>query len=512
MPRSVCVLAMTLAAGLCNAASPPNIVLILCDDLGWSDVGCYGGEIATPNIDRLADEGLLFTQFYNNAKCTTTRASLITGLYPRARDANRWQEFLSENMVTLGEALRDAGYHTALVGKWHLGREATHPLRRGFDEFYGLLDGACNHFDPSRPDPQYKGGRVRYFADGWRRVTEFPEDFYSSDAFTDRAIKLIDQWSDREAPFFVHLCYTAPHYPIQAPPEDIARYRGKYLRGWDALREQRLVRQREKRLIDPAWRMSQDDSRAYSWAEVDREFEDLRMAVYAAMVDRMDRNIGRLLARLDTLGVADNTIVLFLSDNGGCAEEPGGRDPSARTPGPADDYVAVGPSWGWAQNAPFCRYKTWMHEGGVATPLVVRWPARIKPGTVTHQVGHIIDFMPTFIELAGGVYPADRNGVPVLPEEGVSLAPVFDGASVGSRTLAWDYLGCSAVRVGDWKLVWDRLTRRWELYDMQADRTETHDLAEDMPDRVRELASRYNEWAVRTENKVRPLSPSHAGD
>jgi arylsulfatase len=478
-------------------AERPNIILLMCDDMGWSDLGCYGSEIATPHLDRLADQGLRFTQFYNNAKCTTTRASILTGLYPRPQG-----ELLKTNMVTLGEVMRASGYQTALCGKWHLGHsETTHPAHRGFDEFYGLLDGCCNYFDPSIPDPPYKAGRIRLFSHNLNRITKFPSDFYTTDAFTDHAIQTVRRFSDNRDPFFLHLCYTAPHYPLHAKPVDIAKYQGKFRDGWLAMRRRRFQRQQELKLVDASWQLSAGDSQAYDWQTADHDFEDSRMAVYAAMIDSMDQNIGRLIAALEALKIADNTLIMFLSDNGGCAEEPGGRDPLARRPGPKDDYVAVGPSWGWAQNTPFRRYKTWTHEGGVCTPLIVSWPGRVQANTITAQPGHIIDVLPTCLELAGGEYPAQYQGLPILPVEGKSLVPIFQGQQRAPHPqLCWEWKRCAAIRQGPWKAVWDRLVQEWELYDLEHDRTETNNLATRHPDLVQRLARDYDQWALATGN------------
>ncbi|MCH7920813.1 MAG: arylsulfatase [Planctomycetes bacterium] len=483
-----------------TVSDKPNIVLIMCDDMGWSDIGCYGGEVRTPNIDALAKEGVRFTQFYNNAKCTTTRASIVTGLYPRRGKG----ELLRTNMVTLGEALRGAGYRTALSGKWHLGRgETTHPFKRGFDEYYGLLDGCCNFFNPSQPDPKYKGGRVRTFGRNDEIIKEFPKDFYTTDAFTDHAIECARKFTAEKKPFFLHITYTAPHYPLHARPEDIQKYVGKFRMGWDKMRKQRYARQVEMGLIDPkVWPISDTDSRAYSWGSADQKFEDLRMAVYAAMIDSMDQNIGRLMKALRDLEVDQNTIVMFLSDNGGCAEEPGGRDPKQRNPGPGDDYVAVGPSWGWAQNAPFRRYKSWVHEGGICTPFIVRWPGHVQAGTINRQVGHIIDLMPTFLEVAGGKYPKTYNGNKILPVEGRSLVPVLEGKTRPQPDyLAWEWSGNRAYREGQWKVVWDKLVEKWELYDIPVDRTETRNLAAEHPDRTEAMAAKWTAWAKRMGHK-----------
>lgn len=504
MIRERCLYALVVALALAGPglqaqgadAKRPNVVLIMCDDMGYSDIGCYGGEVRTPNLDKLAREGMRFSSFYNCAKCTTTRAAILTGLHPRRGKGG----LLRTDMMTTGEIMQQAGYQTALSGKWHLGRgKTTHPFHRGFDEFYGLLDGCCNFFDPARPDPPYKGSRVRYFAHNEKRITEFPDDFYTTDAFTDHAIKTIKAYTKKDRPFFLHLCYTAPHYPLHAKPEDIARYKGKYKMGWEEMRKQRHRRQLEMGLLDKSWKLSDTDARAYPWKSADQDFEDLRMAVYAAMIDRMDQNIGRLLATLDELKVADNTVVLFLSDNGGCAEEPGGRDPKKRTPGPKEDYVAVGPAWGWAQNTPFKRYKSWVHEGGISTPLIVRWPGVTKPGAITHQVGHIIDILPTLAELGATKYPEKNKESELIPLEGLSLVPVFQGKKrAPHETLYWEWSGNRAVREGKWKAVWDGRLKRWELYDMDADRTETTDLAAKEPAILKRLTDKYAAWAKKT--------------
>ncbi|MBI1372164.1 MAG: sulfatase-like hydrolase/transferase [Phycisphaera sp.] len=501
---TIALLAATFAGPSARAdlkGTRPNIVLIMCDDMGFSDLHCYGGEVDTPNIDRLAAEGMKFTQFYNNAKCTTTRASIVTGLYPR-----RSGSLLQTSMVTFGEVLKDAGYRTTLIGKWHLGAgETTYPFHRGFEEYYGLLDGCCNYFNPVQPDPKYKGGRVRLFGHNDEKITEFPKDFYTTNAFTDHAIETIKRFRSEtpDKPFLLHLTYNAPHYPLHALPEDIAKYTGKFMMGWEQMRKDRYKRQVEMGLFDPkTWPLSGTDPHAYPWESANKEFEDSRMAVYAAMIDRMDQNIGRLMATIKDLGIDDNTIVMFLSDNGGCSEEPGGRDPKQRHPGPGDDYVAVGPAWGWAQNAPFRRFKSWTHEGGVSTPMIVRWPGRVKPGTQTNQPGHIIDFMPTLCDLAGTNYPSEFHGNQIIPVEGISLLPIFEGKTRKPHDeLYWEWSGHRAIRQGQWKLVWER--KEWELYDIDADRTETHDLASSQPDRVEAMSKLWFVWADKTGLKTK---------
>ena len=501
-PRSLVHDALILAATVLPASTAlaaegrPNVVLIMADDMGFSDLGCYGSEIRTPNVDRLAAEGVRFARFYNNAKCTTTRASLLTGLYPRRGKGG----LLRDDMVTLGEALRSAGYRTSLSGKWHLGSKAPdRPIDRGFDESYGLWDGACNYFDPSMPDPAFKGGGVRFWGHNDERITEFPADFYTTDAISDHAAATIRRFAAEGGPFFVHVCYNAPHYPLHARPEDIARYKGQYMMGWEELRERRHARQLASGLIDPSWELPPPDPEVIPWAEAeDKEWQDLRMAVYAAMVDRLDQGIGGILAALEEAGEAEDTVILFLADNGGCAETPGGEDPT-RIPGPKEDYTHCGPGWAYAQNTPFRRFKQWVHEGGISTPLVVRWPGVVTPGTTERQVGHIIDVMPTLCELAGTDYPSARDGVAVLPVEGRSLVPVLRGEGrVGHDALFWEWTGNRAVRMGDWKLAWDKKVKAWELYDLAADRTEMHDLAGQYPDRVEAMAAAWVDWAGRT--------------
>ena len=502
--------ALTWFALLVAEDDRPNIVLIMVDDMGWSDIGCYGSEIETPNIDRLASEGMLFTQFYNNAKCTTTRASLLTGLYPRNGGKGQ-SELITHEMLTLGEAMRHAGYQTGMSGKWHNGKNrGTIPYDRGFDEAYGLWDGCSNFFNPKIPDPAFKGGRVRPFGhnDRFLEFDDFPEDYFTTDAFTGHAIETIRRFSATGKPFFHYLPYTAPHYPLHAKPEDIAKYRGKYAEGWDVLRQKRLARQKELGLIDENWIIEERDSLANSWDEekdLDPEWQQLRMEVYAAMVDNVDQNIGRLMAALDELDETDNTLILFLTDNGACAETPGGNDPK-QIPGPKEYYTHVGPGWASAQNTPFRRYKQYCHEGGVATPLVARWPERIEAGTRTDQVGHIIDFMPTFLEIAGAPYP-DRHpefDKGTLPLDGKSLLPVLEGKERQPHAeLFWYWGGNRAVRQGDWKLVYDRHDKHWALYDFKNDRVEAKDLASRHPDMVKNLTRKWNAWAKMTDVKPR---------
>lgn len=481
-------------------AAPPNIIVMMSDDMGFSDIGCYGGEIQTPNLDRLAAEGVRFTQFYNNAKCTTTRASLLSGMYPRGSG-----NAIPLDIPSIGEVMHTAGYQTGLSGKWHLGSKAPQrPFDRGFDEYYGLMDGCCNFFNPAQPDPDAKGNKVRVFGHNDQLITEFPKDFYTTDAFAGHTSETIKRFHKTGKPFFIHLAFTAPHYPLHALPEDIAKYRGKYKMGWEEMRKQRHARQLAMGLLDSKWELSATDAKAYDWAAANQDWEDLRMATYAAMVDRMDQNIGKVLATLKELGIEDNTVVMFLSDNGGCPEEPGGRD-ATQQPGIGSTYTAVGPSWGWAQNTPFRHYKSWANEGGISTPFIVRWPGKVKAGTMTGEVGHIIDVLPTCLELAGAAYPKQFNNKPTAPVEGRSLLPVLkSGTRTAHDAIFWEWAGNGAMRQGQWKLVWDTMNkaRQWELYDIAADRTELHDLAKQQPERVAAMRAAYETWAKATDRPI----------
>jgi arylsulfatase A-like enzyme len=500
-PTLIALLALASVASVHAAeATRPNIILMMADDMGFSCISPYGGEIHKPNLQRLADEGLRFTQFYNNGKCTTTRASLLSGMYPRNNGNS-----IPASIATVGEQMRAAGYRTALSGKWHLGSTAPQrPFDRGFDEFYGLMDGCCNFFNPAQPDPDAKGGKMRIFGHNDELITQFPPGYYTTDAFTDHAIKTIKRFTGEAKPFFLHLAFTCPHYPLHAPAEDIAKYRGKYKAGWEAMRKARYEQQKSMGLWDNMPALSGTDSKAYAWDGANQDWEDQRMATYAAMVDRMDQNIGRLLKTLDELGIADNTLIMFLSDNGGCTEEPGGRD-DTQQPGIVSTYTAVGPSWGWAQNTPFRRYKSWMNEGGISAPFIVRWPGHVKAGTKTQQIGHIIDVLPTCLELAAVKPLAEIHGEPTQALEGHSLAPILMGDTRPEPAeICWEWSGNCAVRHGQWKLVWDTAAKpvKWELYDLVADRTELNDLAAAKPELVKELSEAYAKWANATGRKL----------
>jgi len=487
-------------------APRPNVVLILADDLGFSDLGCYGSEIATPNLDRLAAGGLRLTQFYNAARCCPTRAALLTGLYPHEAGVGHmnqdWSQFgaayaggLNQQSVTVAELLGAAGYRNYLAGKWHVANNrdpqgANFPLNRGFDRFYGTFGGG--HF--FRPDNLFDG-----------RAAIKPEgDYYFTDAVTEYAVRFLDAHGreGKGAPFFLHVCYTAPHFPLHARPEEIAKYRNQYRAGWDALRAQRHARQKRLGIIDRRWQLSPRDPVAQPWAEVkDQDEWALRMAVHAAMVDRMDQGVGRLLDAVRRLGAERNTLVLFLSDNGASAEfidtwpNPArGHKPGAVV-GTSESYRTLEIGWANAANTPLRENKMWIHEGGIATPLIAYWPAGIKArGRLAGDVGHVIDFMPTLLELAGATYPRTFKGRTLTPPAGRSLVPIFQGKQLGARTLAWEHEGNRGIRVGNMKLV-ASYRGAWELYDLAADRTEVNNLAAREPGRVGELAAHWQKWA-----------------
>ncbi len=489
----------------------PNIVIILADDMGFSDQGCYGSEIDTPNLDHLAEQGVRFTQFYNCARCCPTRASLLTGLYPhragmglminRRREERppAYQGYLNDRCLTIAEALRPAGYHTLMSGKWHVGEYFPHwPLNRGFEKYYGLISGASSYFDTSFVEPGTDKVRIMLRDD--TEIVEKGEDFYMTDVITDHAIQMIEQYRQKNNPFFLYVAYTAPHWPLHALPEDIEKYGGKFADGWDAMRERRHKKMIELGLVDPAWKLSQRDGRVPEWSNAEyKEWEAMRMAVYAAQIDRMDQGIGRILGKLKEVGVEENTLVMFLSDNGGCAEILRGNNPNI-IPGGPDSYMSYGIGWANASNTPLRRYKKWVHEGGIATPLIAHWKGVIKPGTITHQVGHVIDLLPTCLEAANAEYPNEFNGNELLKLDGKSLFPILKGhRREGHEAIYWEHLGNCAIRQGKWKLVMDNELGAWELYDLEADRTETNNIVNLYPEQAEQMIKMWQDWAEEVE-------------
>ncbi len=537
-PIAAALLALSGCGGT-DSAPRPDIVLIMADDMGFSDLGSYGGEIGTPHLDRLAADGLRFSHFYNTARCCPTRASLLTGLYAHQAGVGHmmgddglpgYRGDLAANAVTIAEALGEAGYGTYMSGKWHVTRHVGHwsgnreltsthnwPLQRGFDRFYGTIHGAGSFYDPIT------------LTEGNTPVElEPPEDpgspdYYYTDAISDYAARFVREHAagDRSGnPLFLYVAHTAPHWPLHALPEDIERYRGRYAAGWDAIREERRMRLIELGLIDDDWPLAERDPRVPAWEEIsedERAWFERAMEVYAAQIDRMDRGIGELVAALEETGRLDNALILFLADNGGCAEVltdrwtglaiprqaldgspvAVGNDTSV-LPGPESSYQSYGPHWAHVSNTPFRLYKHWVHEGGIASPLIVHWPARIADGGgIARETAHVIDLMATALDAAGALHPANRAGRGSIPVEGTSLLPAFQDQRLGREAVFWEHEGNRAVRAGKWKLV-SRYPGPWELYDLVADRTEANDLAPAEPERVAALAALWNDWAART--------------
>ncbi len=533
-----------------SSARQPNIVLVMSDDMGFADIGCYGSEVDTPNLNRLAANGLRYTQFYNTARCCPTRACLLTGLYPHQagvghmmndRGVDGYRGDLNQNCVTIAQVLKPAGYSTYMSGKYHVtpfhNNDSKHnwPLQRGFDRFFGTIHGAGSYYDPC----------------SLARDNEFitPGDgFYYTNAISDNAVQYIREHETKN-PFFMYVAYTAAHWPNQALPEDIGKYKGRYDGGWEKLRAERFQRLKDMGLVNKNWQLSEPDRRVKDWDTTgDKDWHARCMEVYAAMIDCMDQGIGRIVQALEEKGELENTLIFFLQDNGACAEQFGmWGDPTPKTPpnkrkpmasgelqkdmvpkytrdgravrrghgvmpGPADTYVGYATGWAHAGNTPFRMYKHWIHEGGIATPLIVHWPRRIRDkNALRHQPGHLVDIMATCVDVAGADYPDTLNTNPVIPMQGKSLVPTFANRELDRDMLCWEHEGNRAIRVGKWKLVSKPgrkprdlsgievlLPDQWELFDLEADRTETNNLASDHSERVRDMAARWLEWAKRT--------------
>ena len=539
---------LVIAGAVARAAERPNIVLILADDVGYSDLGCFGGEIATPNLDALAAGGLRFTNFYNSARCCPTRASLLTGLHPHQAGighmlnddgVDSYRGELSRRSVTMAEVLKPAGYRNYIAGKWHLTpgytaeaqtKRTNWPLQRGFDRYYGTIQGAGSFWDPGSlvrdntlltvaNDPEYR-----------------PEEYYYTDAISDHATKFIREHARDHArsPFFLYVPYTAPHWPMHARERDIAKQKGRYDAGYAAIRAARWAKQKQLGVADAAWGFAPTSG---DWAKVENQaFEARCMEVYAAMLTSMDDGIGRIVAALKATGQLDHTVIIYLQDNGACAETNGREGPftpraaqpslpplapdakqygflPAQTrdgwpvrsgygvmPGPADTYVAYGRDWANVSNTPFREYKHWVHEGGIATPLIVHWPAGVpaaRRGRIEPHPGQLTDLMATCLDVAGAKYPAEFAGQKIHPPEGVSLRAAMNGRPpAADRPLFWEHEGNRAVRLGAWKLV-AKFPGGWELYDLATDRAEQRDLAAQHPERVRAMAAQYDGWAQR---------------
>jgi arylsulfatase A-like enzyme len=510
-----CILSVLLCAlcGFLQAADKPNIVIILVDDMGFSDLGCYGSEIPTPNLDALAANGLRFTQFYNTGRCCPTRASLLTGLYPHQAGVGHMTEDkgvpgyagrLNDSCVTLAEVLRPAGYFTAMSGKWHVGQNlGVTPWGRGFDRSLNAPAGGFYFADGDK-------GKAKLFLNGEAIANDDPQlppNWYSTDLWTTFGLKFIDEAVTAKKPFYLHLCHNAPHFPLQAPAEDIAKFRGKYQIGWGAVRDRRYAKMIEMGLIDKKWAKSPRPPAVQPWASVPKEERDRfdhLMAVYAAVVHRMDKAIGDLVTGLKQRGVFDNTLILFMSDNGGNAE----AGPNGRTIGDPTQAASswfCGESWAFPQNTPFRLFKHYNHEGGIATPLIAHWPSGITAkNELRHQAGHLIDIMATCVDVGGASYPKVLNDKPIKPMEGKSLVTAFKNEPIDREALFWEHEGNAAIRVGDMKLVRKGRESAWELYDMMTDRTELHNIATAQPEKAKELAAQWDAWAERAQVKPYP--------
>ena len=511
-------------------ANKPNVLLILADDMGFSDIGCYGSEIETPHIDRLAAGGVRFSQFYNTARCSPSRASMLTGLHPHQTGIgiltkddrpHGYPGSLNDDCVTVAEILSAAGYATSLVGKWHLASNIRQvndawPTRRGFEHFYGTLAGSCSYFQPA----SLTRGENNVEAE----ATQQP-NYYYTDAIAQEACAFVREQSQANKPFFMYVAYTAPHWPLQASEEDIAKQAGRYDEGWDVLRARRMQRLRESGLLADAVKECERDPEEPAWEHAEHKaWEARRMEVYAAQVHRMDQGIGDILATLEQTGQLENTLVFFLSDNGACAEvlpldgsaeafiqrrpdlkrlKPrNGRDlqvgnEPAIVPGPEDTYASYGRAWANLSNTPFRLYKRWTHEGGISTPLIVHWPAGgLDKGGIVRSPSQLTDVLPTILEATQTAYPESYRGRDMPKCEGHSLLSALRGGKPAEHPLFWEHTGNAATRHGRWKLVRE-YPKPWELYDMETDRAETKDVASTNPDKVRELLTQWEAWARR---------------
>jgi arylsulfatase len=519
----------------------PNIVLIMADDLGFSDIGCYGGEIQTPHLDSLALNGLRFSNFYNTSRCCPTRASLLTGLYNQEagigemttdRGLPGYRGHLTENAVTIAEVLKAAGYRTGMVGKWHvsntlvqekeeaqlawLNHQEDHPYfspldqyptNRGFEKYFGNIWGVVDFFDPFS------------LVNGTLAVKSVPENYYHTDAINDTTVAFIHTFSKSGDPFFLYVAHTAPHWPLHALPEDIDRYATTYQVGWDQIRETRYQKLVEMGMVDPATSpISPRINPDLSWEDnTDKEWDARAMAVHAAMIDRMDQGIGRIIEALKDRGELDNTLIIFLSDNGASPEDAAGYGPGFDRPsetrhgekiayptdkkvmpGPKNTFASIGPMWANVSNTPFRYSKSQSYEGGIRTPAIAFWPKGIheNKGGISRQVSHVMDFMSTFIDLAQTEYPKKFEGRNITPTQGISLVPAFEGKAESARPALYnEHFGARYIREDGWKLV-ARNNEEWHLYRINDDETELNDLSDEFTAKKKELEEKWQNWAL----------------
>ena len=463
--------------------SRPNILIITADDLGFSDLGCYGSQVQTPHLDKLAANGLRFSNFYTAGQGSPTRASLFTGLYPHEtglggpvaifgeeRPDGPYQGYLKFSTKIIPELLSSVGYKNYMSGKWHVGENPIHwPMKRGFDHYFGLISGSSSYYKLTQDKTQ---ARLMVKDDApWSP----PKDsFYMTDAFTDHAIEMIENHikDNKDIPFFMDLSYTAPHWPLHAPEKDIAKYKGKFDKGWDLIRADRIAKQKSLGIIPSNIKNTKHPKTFPLWDELENKKEWLRkMEVYAAMIDHMDQQIGKVISLLEKEGMLDNTLIIFLSDNGASAEKIDLfklNDPKAKI-GAKGSFVALGEGWAHVANAPFRLYKGWVHEGGIKVPMIIHWPNGIKSkGKIIDAPCHAIDILPSLLELTGA-----KSSYPL---RGLSLVPLMEGKSIPERALFWEFNYNKAVRKGDWKLVLGEPTYAWELYNLKDDPTESNNL------------------------------------
>ena len=527
-----------------SAPKKPNIVVIMVDDLGYSDLGCYGGEISTPNIDSLGYNGLRFTQMYNGARCCPSRAALLTGLHPHQAGIGQltadlgvpsYQGYLRDGCVTIAEVMKTAGYRTMISGKWHVASswdardrdnwilgDKKHPMpkQRGFDRSFGILNAAESYWNP------------KSLILGDVLIDVETEDFHLTDAIADHAVEQIDESIAMDKPFFQYGAFSAPHWPLHAREDDIVKYEGKYMAGYDAMRTSRHEQQKGLGVVDDKWDISPRDSDSPDWKDVrNKEYEDIRMATYAAMVEQVDRGVGRIIDTLRAQGEFDNTVIMFLSDNGGCAElfqEDGdwpdpslweteltlqgdkvraGDIPELR-PGPDTTFQAVELPWANVSDTPFRLFKRWIHEGGISTPFIVHWPDQIEKSNILDNPMHIIDISATCYEIAGAQYPTEHHDTEITPLEGESFLPALQGRQLNrEQAITIEHEGNRGIRIGDWKLVaeWNK---PWEMYNISDDRTEQNNLIDGEKDRAKAFEKTYFEWAERAEVLPWPVDPN----
>lgn len=503
----ILLIVLTLLLISCSKQELPNIILISADDLGWSDLGCYGSEIRTPNIDQLALQGMRFTQFHNTSKCFPSRACLLTGVYAQQSGYDRSYKEPLMNAVTLGEVLREAGYITLWSGKHH-GME--NPIYRGFDHYYGLKDGACNHFNPGVQRPgegvparkSWSGEKAKraWCIDSLMYTPYTPEasDFYTTDFFTHYAVEWLDEYRNDKRPLFLYLAYTAPHDPLMAWPKDIQKYEGAYDEGYEPIRLARYQRQLASGLIDESYRLSEATYPSWDTLSQEMKREEIRkMEVYAAMIDRLDQNIGRILKSLEETGRSKNTLIMFVSDNGASAEMVHIDDDYGEI-GTMTLWSSLGPRWANVSNTPFRYYKNYSYEGGINTPLIAYWPSQIEPGTFSRFPGHFIDIMATYVDITGADYPEEFNGSLITSLQGESLLPAFHGKETPrSKALYWEWSKGQAMREGDYKLVRQGKDNPWDLYNVSKDPTETNNLAAASNERIQAMEQQYLAWKKR---------------